>query len=61
MTLTDFTEAVNRLARAECDDINAKGNIFAAVHHDFPESMMRYYHEKGMTPQEAFEKILNND
>lgn len=60
--LTAFTAEVNRLARAQAGTINATntGSPFRAVHHDFPESMLRHYFDKGVTPQEALTEIHDN-
>ena len=54
-TLTEFTLAVNNLARKDCDleNDNPK-NMFKAVHHDFPERMMEHYYRDGYTPPSSF-------
>lgn len=58
-TLTWFAMRVNSLARRQCDAINRKagGDIFAAVHHDFPESMLKLYYDEGLTPAKALAEI----
>ena len=61
MTLTQYTAAVNKIARDRAQELNdkhANGEIlFGAFHHDFPEGMMKYYHDNGITPAEAVEII----
>lgn len=61
MNLTEFTEAVNALGRAEAQrhmtEYHAGRALFGAKHYDFPESMMKLYHDQGMTPQQAFTQI----
>jgi hypothetical protein len=59
MTLNEYTAEVNRLARLECDRINSiPGPIFGAVHHDFPESMMEYFFDRGFSPEAVLQATM---
>ena len=55
-TLKSYTDAVNKLSRKDCDKIKPS-SIFGYYHHDFPESMMKYYFEQGLTPRQAIDSI----
>lgn len=59
-TLKAFTKAVNALARADAEAMNADGgyaSMFKAVHHDFPEAMMEHYFNEGYEPREVIERV----
>lgn len=57
-TLTEFTLAVNNLAHKDCDmENNQPNNIFKAIHHDFPESMMEHYYRDGYSPRQVLNKL----
>lgn len=57
MTLQEFTKAVNALAQEDCDQLNRayeKGlALFGAEHVDYPESLLRLYYNKGLSPRET--------
>lgn len=57
MPLADFVKAVNDLDKAQCEAINKKGGPFGAMHVEFPEVMLKHYHEQGLTPQETLDAI----
>ena len=59
-SLQSYTLAVNNLARKDCEIINNKPRMFKGVHHDFPERMMEYYYEKGLTPRQSID-IINRE
>jgi hypothetical protein len=60
MTLTEYTAEVNRMAREDAAFANRGDRLFAAVHHDYPESMMEYYRNSGLTPFQAIYEIACN-
>ena len=57
ITLKEFTERVNFLLRKEVDILNEqyeKGEIlFGSEYIDYPESMMKYYHENNYSPEDV--------
>lgn len=58
MTLTEFVAEANRLDREHVAKLNADPkNIFGAEHHDLPEAIFTFYHQQGMTPQQALDAI----
>ena len=61
MNLTEFTAAVNALERAKVEKLNEKYRagelLFGAKHHEYPESMLSYYFNAGMTPEQAVREI----
>lgn len=60
ISLTEFTKQVNDMARAECDAKNKRpGALFAAMHHDFMEVMLKSYYDDGMSPQETLQAIAD--
>jgi hypothetical protein len=52
---------VNKLAHRNCQLINKELNMmFLAVHHDFPESMIEFYFNNKLTPQQTLDNINSN-
>lgn len=53
-SLKSFSLAVNQLAHEEANQINnTSSSPFKAIHYDFPESMLKYYFELGMSPRQT--------
>lgn len=61
MELKAFTAEVNGVAKAHAAKLSAKFKagkaMFGATHFDYPEEMMEYYHQRGITPEQAFAEI----
>jgi hypothetical protein len=57
MNLQEFCKEVNRLARLEAGYINGQDNIFSAVHHDYPELMLKHYFDRGTSPREVLTEL----
>jgi hypothetical protein len=55
--LQKFCKKVNELAQKQCDEMNKQGHLFPAVHNEFPESMLKYYFDLGISPKKTLEKI----
>jgi hypothetical protein len=59
-TLRSFTATVNGIARRQCDLLNQKFGPFSALHHDYPESMLKYYYEAGYTVDQTLDAITDD-
>jgi len=57
-SLKSYTLAVNNLAQKDADEMyKQKPRVFAAVHYDFPESMLDHYMKDGYTPRQVLTKL----
>lgn len=60
LTLKQFVDKVNELARQEVEIVNAGDLLFKATHYDLPERMLESYFKDGYTPKQTLKQI-NND
>lgn len=60
MNFATFSQLVNELAYSHCEKLNTENPqaLFRAKHVGYPDSMLRYYYDSGMTPSQALAEIL---
>ena len=62
MYLDQFVRVVNLIGHHHCTELNKDSDaLFGAVHVTLPESMLKHYYDKKMSPAEAYITIQTNE
>lgn len=60
--LIQFTAATNRVMAERVAKMNEEyregKRLFGASHRDLPQDFMRVYHDQGLTPEQAADRIM---